>query len=62
MKTRKLKEEEIEVQSGGCCTPTESKSETNTSNDPCCEQPDDGSSCCDKSAPKEVNSEKTGCC
>ena len=50
MKTRKLNEEEIVAQGGGCCTP--STSETKVSNEPCCEQPVDGSSCCDKSAPK----------
>ena len=60
MKTKKLKEDEIVAQGGGCCAPV--TSETRASEDPCCEQPTDGSSCCDKSAPKEVNSEKTGCC
>ena len=60
MKTKKLKKEETVAQDSGCCTPD--KSESKISNDPCCEQPADGSSCCDKSAPKDVNSEKTGCC
>lgn len=59
MKTRKSKNEQVEVLDGGCCG-------TNTldskKNDPCCEQPTDGSSCCDKTASQEVNSKKTGCC
>lgn len=34
----------------------------NRNADPCCEQPTDGSSCCDKSASQEENSKTTGCC
>lgn len=30
--------------------------------DPCCEQPTDGTSCCDKSVSQEENSKTTGCC
>lgn len=56
---RKSNIEERAAQSNGCCTPTVS---TRENNDPCCEQPEDGSSCCDKTESKEVNSEKTGCC
>ena len=56
MKTRNSNKEEL--QESGCCTITVNKEK----NDPCCEQPTDGSSCCDKSETKEVNSEKTGCC
>lgn len=43
-----------------CCAPTVTN--TTVSSDPCCEQPTDGTSCCDKTASQEVNSEKTGCC
>jgi len=57
MKTRKSNVEEKATQSAGCCTATnEPKKEEN----PCCEQPSDDASCCDKTESKEVNSEKTG--
>lgn len=60
MKTRKLNiENEVLVQENGCCTTTDNKTEVN---DPCCDQPTDDTSCCDKTETKEVNSEKTGCC
>lgn len=59
MKTRKSNIAERIVQQGGCCSTTPS---SKISNDPCCEQPVDGSSCCDKTASKEVNAIKTGCC
>jgi hypothetical protein len=58
MKTRKSDTEEVATQESGCCTTTVNTKE----NDPCCEQPTDGSSCCDKTESKEVNAEKTGCC
>lgn len=58
MKTRNTNTEEVTPQGGGCCSPTV---ETKAS-DPCCEQPTDGSSCCDKTESKEVNAVKTGCC
>ncbi len=59
MKTRQSNTEEVAVQQSGCCAaPTVNKIE----NDPCCEQPTDGTSCCDKTESKEVNSKKTGCC
>lgn len=61
MKTRKWNEEaNVAQEGGGCCTPE--INETKVSADPCCEQPEEGSACCDKSAPKEANSQKTGCC
>lgn len=51
--------EAVAPQENGCCsTTTVNKNE----NDPCCEQPTDGSSCCDKTESKEVNAKKTGCC
>ena len=60
MKTRKSNKEEIIVQQESvCCGTTIVNSEKP---DPCCEQPTDGSPCCDKSESIEVNSEKTGCC
>lgn len=46
-----------ESQVGGCCGPTSSEKA-----DPCCEQPSDGSSCCEKSETREMNAAKTGCC
>ena len=58
MKTTKSKVETVE-QPSACCGPTVSETVTE---DVCCDQPADGGECCDKSAPKEVNSEKTGCC
>ena len=42
-----------------CCSPTQT---TSKQSDPCCDQPEDGSSCCDKSTSKEINSVTTGCC
>ena len=47
---------ELDLPETGVC------STDNSSEEACCEQPDDGTSCCVKSAPKEVNYEKTGCC
>lgn len=43
-----------------CCAPTVTTEKANL--DPCCEQPTDGTPCCDKTESKAVNSEKTGCC
>jgi len=40
-----------------CCSTSPAKEEEN-----CCEQPTNGSSCCDKTQTKEVNSVTTGCC
>jgi len=48
--------------STGCCSPAPLSTEKTTSTDACCEQPTDSSPCCDKTASKEVNSQKTGCC
>lgn len=59
MKTRKSIVPEKEVVTSACCGPITEVQETESS---CCEQPTDGSSCCDKSDTKESNSEKTGCC
>lgn len=61
MKTRNSNTQiETVKQDGGCCaTSVETKK---TSNDSCCEQPTDGSSCCDKEMSKEINSVNTGCC
>ena len=56
MKTRKSNKEEI--QESGCCTTTANQEK----NDPCCDQPSDGSVCCDKNETKEVNAVTTGCC
>ncbi|MEQ8773741.1 MAG: hypothetical protein RIC30_00170 [Marinoscillum sp.] len=58
MKTRTYNDA-TEQQAQGCCGAT---STTSKSAAPCCDQPADGSACCDKSATKEVNSVKTGCC
>ena len=44
-------------ESTSCCSSTKTESQGE-----CCEQPADGSSCCDKKETKEVNSVKTGCC
>ena len=59
MKTRKLNKEVVELQVSECCTSTTVNNEIS---DPCCEQPTNDSSCCDKSETREVNAEKTGCC
>ncbi len=59
MKSRKTNIQDTEASSGGCCgTTTTASSKANS----CCEQPADGSACCDKSESKEVNAVKTGCC
>lgn len=47
---------------GGCCTPSTAVTEEVVSNEPCCEPPANGSSCCDKNESKEVNIQNTGCC
>lgn len=61
MKTRNSNKQIETIQlSGGCCSTSVETKDTN--NDTCCEQPTDGSSCCDKSVDKEINIEKTGCC
>lgn len=52
METKKTNQEEVK----SCCEPT---AETNKM---CCEQPKDGSSCCEKTKTKEENSEVNGCC
>ncbi len=63
MKTREnryIEQETINSHGGGCCgsTPVQAKAVENS----CCEQPTDGSSCCDKDESKEVNREMVGCC
>ncbi|WP_422360082.1 hypothetical protein [Reichenbachiella sp.] len=55
MKKKDLKSENV----NGCCTTNEAASNTN---EICCDQPSDGSLCCDKSETKEVNAATTGCC
>lgn len=61
MKTRKPIENEKEVTAASsCCGP--STTATKEVESACCEQPTDGSSCCDKTETKETNSKKTGCC
>jgi len=42
-----------------CCSPHNSGEKDE---DPCCEQPLDGSSCCDKNLSKEDNSNSSHCC
>jgi len=59
MKTRKSVVNENEVVASPCCGTSTTVEEAESE---CCEQPTDGSSCCDKSDTKENNSEKTGCC
>lgn len=61
MKTRNLSTQiETVKQDGGCCG---SGVETSSIVDQqCCEQPIDGTSCCDTNETKEVNIQKTGCC
>ena len=62
MKTRKSNTQiETVQQSSGCCgtSTIEVKESSETS---CCEQPTDGSACCDKNQSKEENIEKTKCC
>ncbi|MBK8504793.1 MAG: hypothetical protein IPL46_22840 [Saprospiraceae bacterium] len=59
MKTRKLVMVEKEVGVGVCCGQTTVVQEVESV---CCEQPTDGSSCCDNSDTRENNSLKTGCC
>lgn len=58
MKMRKSNLKDATTNSS-CCSPTKSVVEES---DPCCVQPTDGSSCCDKTESKEVNSELLGCC
>lgn len=61
MKTRNTnKQVEIIQQSSVCCGST--PLQTQSAKSSCCEQPTDGSSCCDKEDSKEINIEKTGCC
>lgn len=61
MKTKKTnKQFEISKQDDGCCGSIVDVIETSQTS--CCEQPTDGSSCCDKTESKKVNIEKTGCC
>jgi len=43
-----------------CCGTTNTPQ--NVKAEPCCDQPTDGSSCCDKSLSQEENSKTTGCC
>ncbi|WP_103068230.1 hypothetical protein [Aquimarina sediminis] len=61
MKTRKSNSVQISplVENGCCNSISETKEVTATS---CCTQPEDGSSCCDKSMSKEENITNTGCC
>ena len=59
MKKRNPNLRVLKSQESQCCTST---AEVSKNEDPCCEQPSDGTSCCDKTENREVNSEKTGCC
>ncbi|WP_109098217.1 hypothetical protein [Aquimarina sp. AU58] len=54
------KQVETIQQSSVCCESTSAQAQSAQSS--CCEQPTDGSSCCDKEERKEINIEKTGCC
>ncbi|MBG6130322.1 hypothetical protein IWQ47_001595 [Aquimarina sp. EL_43] len=54
------KQVEIAEQGSVCCGSTTVQAQSAQSS--CCEQPTDGSSCCDKEESKEINIEKTGCC
>jgi len=44
----------------GCCESTNTS--TNKKAEPCCEQPADGSSCCDENGSKEKNTKVHSCC
>jgi len=55
-----IENETIAEEVNACCGTTSTKKSQNA--DPCCEQPTDGTSCCDKSASQEENSKTTGCC
>ena len=59
MKTIQSNTEEQEIKINGCCSSPINKEDKSTA---CCEQPSDGSSCCNKGETKEINIEKTGCC
>ncbi|WP_159025420.1 hypothetical protein [Aquimarina sp. Aq78] len=61
MKTRNTNNQvETVQQASGCCEST--SVQVQSAQNSCCEQPTDGSSCCDKNESKEINIEKTGCC
>jgi hypothetical protein len=59
MKTRKSVAGGNEIVTSPCCG---SGTAVQEAEGVCCEQPTDGSSCCNKSDTKESNSENTGCC
>lgn len=59
MKLRKSEINESTIEVSQCCS---TETSTAKQEEPCCNQPSDGSSCCDKTESKEANSEKTGCC
>lgn len=52
-------ENKVTLVENTCCSSTISNTKKE---DPCCEQPNDGSSCCDKSLSKEENSKALSCC
>jgi len=62
MKTKNSNKQIETVQQGGGCCGTSSLEVKESSEMSCCEQPMDGSVCCDKNESKEANIEKTGCC
>ncbi|MEW7280293.1 hypothetical protein ABW636_17010 [Aquimarina sp. 2201CG1-2-11] len=62
MQTRNLNKETVTVQQGGGCCGTTSQVEVSPKESSCCEQPVDGSSCCDKEESRDTNSVLTGCC
>ena len=62
MKTKNSNKQIETVQQDGRCCETSALEVKELSEAPCCEQPTDGSVCCDKNQSKQANIEKTGCC
>lgn len=56
---KELIDESKKANTACCCSKPSEKIEKDQV---CCEQPEDGTSCCDKSGTREENSESTGCC
>lgn len=59
MKSRTKHIKTVDSQASACCGTSSPARQTN---DACCDQPSDGSACCDKEETKEVNAAATGCC
>ncbi len=62
MKTRKSNTQTETAQQGSGCCEASTIEVKESSEITCCEQPTDGSACCDKNKSKEANIEKTRCC